>query len=160
METNTKKQVSSEIMAEMRKELEYLKKTKRREIAEQLRQAISFGDLKENAAYHEAKDAQAFLEGKISELDQAIKNSIVVNVNHRSSNVSLGSRVRVIIDQEEQEYWIVNGRDSQPLDGKISADSPIGKALLNKSKGDKFLTETPSGDKISIEILEIKNGDK
>lgn len=156
MNSNCKKQVSVEMMKEMKKELEYLKNVKRKEIAEQLRHAISFGDLKENAAYHEAKEAQGFLEGKILELNHAIKESVIYSESTEKSVISIGSRVEISLNGEKEEYLIVGGRDSNPLEGKVSSDSPVGKALLGKSAGEKCQIETPSGEKIEITILEIK----
>ncbi len=153
--SNNKKQVNAQTMIDMKKELEYLKKVKRKEIAEQLNHAISFGDLKENAAYHEAKEAQAFLEGKIMDLNYNINNSVIVD-NQGKNKISLGSKITVIMDNQEQEYVVVSSRDGDPLNNKISIDSPIGKVVLGKSKGDKCKIETPSGQEIELEILEIK----
>lgn len=149
------KQISAETLERLKKELEYLKKVKRKEIAEQLRHAISFGDLKENAAYHEAKDAQAFLEGKIIELNNTIKSAVVTSKNSKEDFVSVGSKVTVMTENGEEEYMIVSGVESDPLSGKISSDSPIGKSLMGKKKGVKCFLETPLGKKLEMEILKI-----
>ncbi len=155
MNLQNKKQVSAKAMDKLKKELDYLKKVKRKEIAEQLRHAISFGDLKENAAYHEAKEAQAFLEGKIVELNHTIKNSVITTGNGGKDIVSIGSKVTVLSGDEKESYLIVSGIESNPLEKKISSDSPMGKALMGKIKGEKSYLETPSGDRIEIEVLEI-----
>jgi transcription elongation factor GreA len=156
MALNSKKQITFETLENLKKELAFLKKEKRREIAEKLRLAISFGDLKENAAYHEAKDEQAFLEGKIIELENIINNSSVVSLNANSTTVLVGSTLKILIDGEENEYKIVEAIESDPLNGKISLESPIGKNLLGKKKGEECRIEMPSGSIINIKILEIK----
>ncbi len=156
MALNHKKQINPETFSKLKEELEYLKKEKRKEISEKLRQAISFGDLKENAAYHEAKDEQAFLEGRIKELENTINNSSIVSLNRKTNEVSIGSTVSTLIKGEKNEYKIVDAIESDPLNGKISLDSPIGKALAGRSKNEKFKIEMPSGETIEIEILEIK----
>jgi len=151
------KQVSRKVMEGMKNELDYLKKTKRREVAEKLRQAISFGDLKENAAYHEAKEDQAFLEGKIIELSNTIKNSVITERVPNKNIVSVGSGVKIRTESgEEEEYLIVNSTESDPLKGMLSAGSPMGKALIGKVRGEKCFLETPSGKKIEMEILKIE----
>ncbi len=156
MNSDAKKEVSSEMLDKLKKELNHLKKTKRREIADKLRHAISFGDLKENAAYHEAKDEQAFLEGRIAELEQIIRSSVVsCSSNRLSDQVSIGSKIKVVLNDNEEEITIVSGLDSDPLNGKISADSPMGKALLGKKEGQETFLETPAQEKISIKIKKI-----
>ncbi len=156
MALNHKKQINIETLEKLKKELNFLKKDKRKEISEKLRQAISFGDLKENAAYHEAKDEQAFLEGKIKEIENIINNSCVVSLKGRIDKVFIGSVVLVLINNEKSEYKIVDAIEADPLNQKISLDSPIGKALSGKSKGEKCEIEMPSGEKMEVKILEIK----
>lgn len=150
-----KRHISAEALAKIKKELNSLKTVKRREIAERLKEAISFGDLKENAAYHEAKDDQAFLEGRIIELEVIIRGSVVGHLE-RSGKVGPGSLVTVRSEEGEEEFEIVSVVESDPLKGKISEDSPIGKALFGKSEGDSCKVETPSGEIIKYEILKIK----
>jgi len=149
-----KKQLNKETIEKLKKELDYLKTTKRREIAERLKEAISFGDLKENAAYHEAKDSQAFLEGRIIELEAIIRKSIVVNIK-KSDKVIIGSKIKVLSDEGEDDYIIVNPIESNPLQGKISEDSPIGKAFMGKKKGDICEIVIPLGEKINYKIIDI-----
>jgi transcription elongation factor GreA len=150
-----KKQISKEALERFKKELEYLKNVKRREIAEELRHAISFGDLKENAAYHEAKDAQAFLEGKIIELDRIIKESVVIESVNHSGIIVVGSQITALVNGEKEKYSIVNGKEADPLNNKISAESPMGESFLGRKKDQEFLFKAPSGDEIKIKILEI-----
>jgi len=149
------KRVTLETIKRLEKELDFLKKIKRKEISEKLRHAISFGDLKENAAYHEAKDEQAFLEGKIIDLENKIKNSSVISEGKKSGKILVGSKVLVIIKGEKKEYEIVETIESDPLKGKISLESPIGETLLGRKKKDSCQFKTPSGEKIKIEILEV-----
>jgi len=149
-------EISFETLEKLKKELDELKKVKRKEIAEQLRQAISYGDLKENAAYHEAKESQAFLEGRIIELTQVIKNSVIVEKKKGNQKVVVGSKVTVLCGTDKQEYFIVGSRDADPLQNKISCDSPIGKSLLNCSEKDKVSIQAPSGEEIVFEILKIE----
>lgn len=156
MVLNSKKQITVETLERLKKELIFLKKEKRREIAEKLRLAISFGDLKENAAYHEAKDEQAFIEGKIIELENMINNSSVISKNNDSTIVSVGSSVKILMNEEENEYEIVEAIESDPLNNKISCESPVGKAVLGKNEGDESEIEMPSGEKKIIKILKIK----
>ncbi|MBZ1356557.1 MAG: transcription elongation factor GreA [Candidatus Nealsonbacteria bacterium] len=149
-----KKQITKETLAKLKEELEYLKKTKRKEMAERLKEAISFGDLKENAAYHEAKDSQGFLEGRIIELEHMISNSIITDLKS-SDKVIIGSKIVVTSDDGKDEFTIVSPIESNPLEGKISEDSPIGKSFIGKRKGDICETVTPSGEKLKYKIEEI-----
>ncbi len=149
-----KKQITKETLAKLKEELEYLRKTKRREIAERLKEAISFGDLKENAAYHEAKDSQGFLEGRIMELEHMVSSSVIVNARS-SEKVIVGSRIVVSSDAGKEEFTIVNQIESNPLEGKISEGSPIGKSFIDKKKGDICEAVTPLGEKLKYKIEEI-----
>lgn len=142
-----KKHLSLEKLTSLKKELEYLKTVKRKEIAERLKRAVSFGDLSENAAYHEAKEAQAFLEGKILELGDLIKNAVIIEKTEHTHWVQLGSTVKVISkDNEKKEFKIVGTEEIDLTQGKISHESPLGKALLNKPEGAIVKVETPQGE--------------
>lgn len=149
-----KKQISKETLEKIKKELNYLKTVTRKEIAERLKEAISFGDLRENAAYHEAKESQGFLEGKIIELENLIRNSIIVNLE-KSNKIVVGSKIKVLSDEGEEEYIIVSPIESDPFNGKISEDSLIGKNFIGKEKGDICEIIAPTGDKISYKIIDI-----
>ncbi len=146
--------ITSEGLEEIKKELNYLKKEKTREIAELIKNTASFGDLKENFAYHDAKDKQAFLQGRIKELEQKIKNAKIVEKN-QSDKVQVGSNVTVLLDGEEQKFSIVASDRVDPAEGRISYESPIGKALLNKSTGQESEMEIV-GNKVKYKILKIE----
>ena len=146
--------ITSEGLVDLKKELNYLKTEKTREIAELIRNTASFGDLKENFAYHDAKDKQAFLLGRIKEIDQKIKYAKVVEKKH-SDKVQVGSDVTVLLDGEEQKFSIVASDRVDPTKGRISYESPIGKALLNKSIGQESEMEI-AGNKIKYKILKIE----
>jgi transcription elongation factor GreA len=146
--------ITPEGLEDLKKELKILKTDKTREIAELIRHTASFGDLKENFAYHDAKEKQAFLQGRIKELEYKIKNAKVVE-KKSSDKVQIGSDVTIILDGEEQKFSIVASDRVDPLKGKISYESPIGKALLNKSAGDSSEMEI-GGNKIKYKILKIE----
>jgi len=146
--------LTPEGLQDLKKELNYLKTEKTKEIAELIRHTASFGDLKENFAYHDAKDKQAFLQGRIAELEYKIKNAKVIEKN-QSDKIQIGSDVVVLLDGQEQKFSIVSSDRVDPLNGKISYESPIGKALLNKSKGQKFKIEIGDNE-ITCEVLKIE----
>ncbi|MDD4062493.1 MAG: transcription elongation factor GreA [Candidatus Pacebacteria bacterium] len=150
-----KQNISPETMDKLKEELELLKGPKRRELALRLKEAISFGDLKENAAYHEAKDDQAFLEGRIIELESIIRNSSV-SLKEKSNNIEIGSSVIVECDGSQEVYIIVSSIEANPLENKISLDSPIGKILFGKKVGDFCKMETLDGDIVEYKIIEVK----
>lgn len=154
-----KKQVvlTEEGLKKLQDELEYLKVTKRKEITEKIKEARGFGDLSENSEYDAAKDAQATMEQRVVEIENIIKNAKIVSADEMPTDVvSITSKVKVYdCDlEEEEEYIIVGATESDPVSGKISDESPIGKALLGKKAGDTVEVETPGGT-ISIKILEI-----
>jgi len=140
-------------LEKLKKELEYLKTTKRREMAERLKQAIAFGDLKENAAYHEAKESQGFLEGRIKELGRILSNAKIIQKNN-SGSISLGSKVKIILNKEENEFEIVGANESDPIRNRISDQSPLGLELMGKTKGQSGQFKTPNGF-LKYKILEI-----
>lgn len=121
-------------LIKLKKELEFLKTTKRKEIAESLKHAIAFGDLKENAAYHEAKETQGFLEGKILELERILRNANVIKKSS-GDTVCLGSKVLFMLGQEQMELEIVGANETDPGNGKISSQSPLGEELMGKRIG-------------------------
>jgi transcription elongation factor GreA len=138
------------------KELDYLKKTRRKEVAEALEYAKSLGDLSENAEYHEARDTQAMVEDRISHLESIIKTAKIVS-NHETSMVSVGSEVSVKKDGagEEKVYVIVGAEEANISTGKISVISPLGEALMGKKKGELVSFKTPSGE-AKYKIVGIK----
>ena len=142
----------------MTEELDYLKNVKRVEVKEQIAIARSFGDLSENSEYDEAKNEQAKTESRIQELEELLKNVVIVTEEDLNSGiVNLGTVVRVYDEEfdEELEYSIVGTNEVDPLTNKISDQSPIGKALLGKKAEDIADVETPGGI-IKLKILEVK----
>ncbi|AOA01745.1 MULTISPECIES: transcription elongation factor GreA [Carnobacterium] len=140
----------------LEKELEELITVKRKEIVERIKIARSFGDLSENSEYESAKDEQAFVEGRITSIENMIRLSQIIDSNNDKNTVSLGHTVTFIElpDGEEEVYTIVGSAEADPFSGKISNDSPIAKALLGKSINDKVLIATPGGN-MEVKIVKI-----
>jgi len=146
--------ITSEGLEKLKKKLDYLKTVKIKEIADLIKHTASFGDLKENAAYTDAKERQAFLQGKILELQERVNSSKIVE-NRQTGKVQVGSKVLISLDEEEEKIEIVGPGEVDSLNGKISYESPLGKAILDKSVGDKM--EVRIGDNnIKCRILEIE----
>ena len=140
----------------LQEELKELTGPRRVDLAKRLRNAISMGDLKENADYIIAKEDQAFLEGKIAELQQILKIAVIVEGNGGNEQVNIGSTVVVIAEGEApQTYKLVGIKEADPRNGKISNESPIGSSLMGKRVGDIATAETPGGDLV-MEIQEIR----
>lgn len=149
--------VSSEGLKKLQEELEYLKTTKRKEVAEAIKVARAFGDLSENSEYDEAKNEQGLVEARIAEIEAMLKNVKVIDEsNIKTDSVDVGNRVKVFDEtfEEEVEYTIVGSSESNPVEFKISDESPIGRALIGSSIGETVKAETPGGD-IVMKILEI-----
>ncbi len=147
--------ITQESYDKIEKELEYLKSTKRAEIAEHIKVALSFGDISENAEYDEAKNEQAQLEERILKLENILRTSVIIDESKlKTDQVNLGSKVKVKIDGEIENITIVGKSDSDPSNGKISTEAPIGKALLNKMAGDKMDVNVPDGV-LHIEVIEV-----
>ncbi|MBV7276380.1 transcription elongation factor GreA [Clostridium thailandense] len=139
-------------------ELEYLKTVKRKEITEKIKVALSFGDLSENAEYDEAKNEQAFVEGRIAQLENMLKNATIVDESEIPTDiVSIGSIVKVKDYEfdEEVEYTIVGSAEADPLNNKISNESPVGSGLVGKKVGDIVEIQIPDGVS-KYEILNIR----
>lgn len=138
--------VTREGLEKMQKELDELRSTKRAEIAQRLKAAIAMGDLSENSEYDEAKNAQAFLEGRILQLEQQIRTAQVIEKSAKD-RVDVGSTV-VIEDMEEhlqEKVTIVGSTESNPFEGRISNESPVGRALMGAKAGDTVEAEAPNG---------------
>lgn len=142
-------------LEKLKQQLKYLKKVKRKEIAERLRETASFGDLSENAEYREAREAQSFLEGEILELENLIRNAKIIKPITIKETITIGSKVQVENEDEKKEFQILSSVETDPLKGKISIESPLGKALLGKKKGEKIQVRTPEG-KTEYKILKIE----
>jgi len=142
--------------AKLRKELEALKGPGRAEIAERLRKAVRQGDLSENADYTNAKEQQAFLEGRILELETLLRKATIVERPGSSGQVEIGSTVVVSEDsQNKSTFLIVGAKEASPREGRISHESPIGNALMGKKVGETAQAETPGG-RIRLKILEVR----
>ena len=141
-------------LEKLKSELNYLKTVKTKEIAELIQHTASHGDLKENAAYQEAKERQAFLQGRILELEEIIRNTKIIE-KEETDKVQIGSTVLVFLNGKEEKFYIVGPGQTDPIKGKISYESPLGKALLGKSKGATMETNI-QGEKITGRILKIE----
>lgn len=149
--------ITDEGLKKLKDELEYLKKVRRKEVAEGLRQARSFGDLTENSEYDEAKNEQAKVEAQIHELEEMLKNVKIINESEITTDaVSVGSTVKVFDEtyNEETEYTIVGPTEADPINGKISDQSPIGAALLGAKIGESVSIHTPGGT-VKMRIISI-----
>jgi transcription elongation factor GreA len=134
---------------ELRRELQHLIDVRRPELARKLTEAVAQGDLKENADYHDAKEQQAFVEGRIKYLEHVLNKATIINgAGSAPGVVGLGSEVVIVEDgmDEEETYTIVGAAEANPELGKISNVSPIGAALLGRKKGDKVVVKTPAGE--------------
>lgn len=153
---NEQPYLTAEGAARLKTELEQLKGPARNEMASRLRSAIQMGDLSENADYHKAKEDQAFLEGRIRELEYLLKNAIIVEGNHSNPEaVDIGVHVTIQEDSEPPEtYHLVGAKEADPRNGRISNESPIGRALLGHRVGDIVTAETPAGN-ITFKIIRI-----
>lgn len=145
--------LTPEGLEKLKKELAHLEKAGRSEAAEKLKHAVSFGDLSENAAYDEARESQNLLESKISELKGIISSAKIIEKN-QTGKVRIGSAVSVFCLGKKEEYQIVGSEEVDVLKGKISNQSPLGRALLGKAKGEKALLKIADGQ-VEYKILEI-----
>ena len=139
----------------LKAELAELTGPRREELALRLRSAIQMGDLSENADYHKAKEDQAFLEGRIQEIEAVLRSAVIVEKT-RSDVVGVGSHVTVQEDNYDPEkYYLVGAKEADPRVGKISNESPIGRALMEHKVGDVVEAETPGGT-VKFKILKIE----
>lgn len=150
-----KSYLSKEKHAELTKELEYLTHQRRREIAEALEAAKALGDLSENAEYHAAREAQAAVEERVLQIEEILRNSVIVTSKHRTDIVGIGSVVTVRKGKEEKTFTIVGSEEADIAQGKISNQSPLGKAIMGKKKGDEYSYTTPQGT-VKGTIVEIR----
>jgi transcription elongation factor GreA len=150
--------VTKEGFDKLKEELEHLKSVKRKEVAERIKEAISFGDLSENSEYEEAKNEQAFVEGRIMELEDKVKHAKIITENHKTKSVQIGSTVHLknmTKGKDDLEiYTIVGSTETDPFANKISNESPVGNAVLDKQKGDKVKVIAPVGS-IEYQIVKI-----
>ncbi|MBI3240731.1 MAG: transcription elongation factor GreA [Chloroflexi bacterium] len=152
----TETYLTPEGAAKVKAELERLKSVERTALAKRLRDAIQMGDLSENADYHAAKEDQAFLEGKILELEETLRRAIIIQEQVATDTVQVGNRVTVQEEGEDPEVFILVGaREASPREGKISNESPVGRALLGRQVGDTVRAATPRGELV-FKILKIE----
>ena len=142
---------------ELRKELQQLVEVRRPELAQKLKEAVAQGDLKENADYHDAKEQQGFIEGRIQHIESILRSAIIVEYEGPSDEVRIGSTVTIREDGEDDDeiYKIVGAAEANPGEGKISQKSPIGSARIGKRKGSKVKVQTPNGE-IKFRIIDIQ----
>jgi len=140
----------------LQEELEYLRTTKRHEVAERLHEAMEGGELIEDAEYEAAKNEQAFVEGRIQELEILLGNARVIDETEKSDNVNVGSTVTIQEgDNPEEIYTIVGPAEASPRDGRISNESPLGRALMEKRAGDTVKVDAPAGS-FTVRVLKVE----
>ena len=150
--------LSAERLKELQDELTYLKTVREKEVADQIKEARSFGDLSENSEYDEAKNEQGKLYSRIAEVEEILANCVVIEEDENDHNaVRLGSRITVLdLEFDEQEtYEVVGSQEADPMNGRISEDSPFGRALLGKEVGEEVLVEAPAGN-LHYKVLDIQ----
>jgi transcription elongation factor GreA len=142
----------------LKEEIEYLSSEKRREVAERIKEAREFGDISENSEYDDAKNEQAQVEARIQTLEQKLRNARVVDTEHVSTEtVSIGNKVKLrnTANKETIEYSIVGSAEADPREGRLSNESPVGKAVLGRKKGEKVTIPAPRGA-LEYQIVSIK----
>lgn len=137
--------LSPEGLENLKQELVNLKTVRRREVAAKIESAKALGDLSENAEYHEAKDELGFIEGRIMQIEDILKNVSVIQEGAHGGDVRVGSKIVVENAGKQKEFTIVGSNEAAPLEGKISNESPMGSAFLGHKKGDKVSVATPAG---------------
>ena len=148
--------LTEEGMHRLKEELEQLKGPRRGDLARRLRSAIQMGDLSENADYHKAKEDQAFLEGRIQEIEYSLRNAVIIKKNSETNVVGLGSHITIQEGSSPPEtYHLVGAKEADPRNGKISNESPLGRALAERRVGDVVEVDAPSGQ-LRFTILTIE----
>ena len=137
--------LSKDGLAKLRAELDEMVTVKRPEVAQRIHDAKEHGDLSENAEYEDAKNEQAFVEGRIQTLEALIKNATIIDENHSTDHVQIGSTVAVESPDGKETFTIVGSAEAKPAEGRISNESPVGRALLGKKKGEKVVVKVPAG---------------
>ncbi len=146
--------LTQEGLLKLKKERDLLVKDRRKEVIERIQEAVAHGDLTENADYAQAKEEQAFIEGRIQELEELIKNAELIKTDGNRNIVSIGSTVKLRVNGQERIYTIVGSNEANPAEGRISNESLVGQKLIGAKPGDRLEVETPSG-KVMYEIVEI-----
>ena len=146
--------LSKDGLEQIRQELEELVNVRRAEIAARIHEAKEHGDITENAEYEDAKNEQAFVEGRIQALSALVKNAVVIVENHSSTHVQIGSTVTIQSKDGKESFMIVGSAEASPAEGRISNESPVGRALLGRKKGEEVTVSVPAGDS-KYKILSI-----
>lgn len=147
--------LTPEGLVKLNEELKVLINEKRKEVIERIREAAAHGDLSENADYAQAREEQSFIEGRIQEIEDIVKNAEIIATNAHHSAVSIGSTVVVKANNNEKKYTIVGSNEANPKEGKISNESVVGRALLGRKVGEKFKVTTPAGE-MEYEIVSME----
>lgn len=148
--------LTKERLEELKAELARLKKDARGEIAERLKRAKEYGDLSENSEYSEAKESQAKLEAKIFELEEMVRNAVVIKKSVKSGSVGVGSTVTVRKNGDDLKYTIVGSNEARPEANLISNESPLGKSFLGKKEGEEFEIKLLNGKTAKYKVLKIE----
>lgn len=146
--------ITPEGLEKAKKELQELVETKRPEVIQKIESAKALGDLSENAEYHEAKEQQGFIEGRIAELEYLISNAVVVQNNKSNEIVNIGKTIKVKSGKDSREFIIVGANEADPIHGKISNESPLGEAFIGRKVGETVEVHVPKGI-VKYQILEI-----
>lgn len=146
--------VSADGLKKLQAELDELRTVKRQEVADRIHAAMEFGDYSENSELEQAKNDQAFLEGRIMTLEQTIKNAVVIDDNAKHDIVEIGSQVTIEADGRREKYFIVGSAEASPAEGKISNESPVGRALMGHKAGESVRMSVPAGT-VEMKIVSI-----
>lgn len=147
--------LTPEGLTKLNEELKNLIEVKRKEVIERIREAAAHGDLSENADYAQAREEQSFIEGRIAEIEDMIKNAEIITTNGHGNHVTIGSTVIVKANGQERKYTIVGSNEANPKQNKISNESLVGRALLGRKPNEKFKVTTPAGE-MDYEIVAIE----
>jgi transcription elongation factor GreA len=147
--------LTQEGLNRLQAELEVLRSKRRPEVAERIRQAKEFGDINENAEYDDAKNEQGFVEGRVLLLEKLVRNASIIEGKHAKGIVEVGSTVKVHDEYGDEAFTIVGSAEAEPAKGRISLESPVGKALLGKRVGDDVSVVTPGGSTKML-IIEVR----
>src|SRR5665213_2458681 len=142
-------------LTKLNEELKHLINDKRKEVIERIREAAAHGDLSENADYAQAREEQSFVEGRLQEIEDVIKNAEIITTGTHGSSVTIGTTVHIKTGTTEKKYTIVGSNEANPKEGKISNESLVGKALLGRKAHEKFTVTTPAGE-MEYEIVSIE----
>ena len=137
--------ITQEWLDKLKEELNYLKNTKRKEIAKRIQDAKELGDLSENAEYADAKNEQAFMEGRIQEIESIIRSAKIIQKDTNNISIQIGSQILVKDESQEKEFTIVGSKEADPVNGLISNESPLGRAFIGRKVGDKVEVDAPKG---------------